>query len=99
MRLFGLRLDKAWARAQYGSAFERTMWPTITAFELIGALEEDDTCWRLTDRGMYDWVLMMSAFFESVNDYRDAMRAHVRQDQHETDTLCVPAADWAGVAK
>ena len=66
MRLFGLKLDKAWARGQYGAAFET-----------IGAIEEDDTCWRLTDRGMYDWVLMMSAFFESVNAFREQMRSRI----------------------
>jgi uncharacterized protein involved in outer membrane biogenesis len=33
---------------------------------------------------------MMSAFFESVNDYRDAMRAHVKDELHDPVEMCAP---------
>jgi len=99
MRMFGLRLDRDWALRRHGPRFFRKLWGELRTLEWLGAARRDDRGWQLTERGMYWLMLMMSAFFESVNDYRDAMRAHVRQDQHETDTLCVPAADWAGVAK
>lgn len=80
MRMFGLKLDKAWVRERYGRRFERALWPTLTAFKLIGAIEEDETSYRLTDRGMYDWVLMMSAFFESVNVFREQMRLRIKAE-------------------
>lgn len=80
MRMFGLKLDKAWVRERYGKRFERALWPTLTAFKLIGAVEEDATSYRLTDRGMYDWVLMMSAFFESVNAFREQMRLRIKAE-------------------
>jgi coproporphyrinogen III oxidase-like Fe-S oxidoreductase len=84
MRLFGLELKKAWARERYGTRFEHQLWPIISAFELIGALDETDDAWRLTDRGMYDWVLMMSAFYENVNAFREQMRAHIKSELERT---------------
>jgi len=42
---------------------------------------------------MYWLMLMMSAFFESVNGYRDAMRAHIRDELNETATICVPVGN------
>ena len=99
MRMFGLRLDRDWAMRRHGKRFFRTLWGELRTLEWLGAARRDDRGWQLTERGMYWLMLMMSAFFESVNDYRDAMRAHVRKDQHETDTLCVPATDWSGVTK
>lgn len=83
MRLFGLKLDKAWVRARYGARFERELWPTLTAFELVGALEEDATAWRLTDDGLATWVLMMSSFFESVNAFREQMRSRIKAELDE----------------
>ena len=41
---------------------------------------------------MYWLMLMMSAFFESVNGYRDAMRAHIRDELPACSPLCVPVA-------
>lgn len=80
MRLFGLKLDKAWVRERYGARFERELWPTLTAFKVIGDVVEDDGGWRLTDRGMFHWVLMMSAFFESVNAFREQMRLRIKAE-------------------
>lgn len=77
MRLFGLKLEKAWVRERFGDHFERALWPLISGFKLIGALEDDEQAWRLTERGMYDWVLMMSAFYENVNAFREQMRQHI----------------------
>ena len=47
---------------------------------MLGAAVRDDRGWRLTPRGMFWLMLMMSEFFESVNTYRDAMRAHVKEE-------------------
>jgi coproporphyrinogen III oxidase-like Fe-S oxidoreductase len=91
MRLFGLKLDKAWVRERYGARFERELWPTVTAFEALGAIVEDETSFRLTDDGMYYWVLMMSAFFESVNAFREQMRLRIKAELEDHADLA-PAA-------
>ena len=85
MRLFGLRLEKSWVRARYGPRFERSLWPELTALKVFGAVVEDDTAWCLTDRGMFLWVLMMSAFFESVNEFRAQMRAQIAAELEEDE--------------
>jgi coproporphyrinogen III oxidase-like Fe-S oxidoreductase len=80
VRLFGLRLDRAWARRRHGRKFFRTLWGELRTLEWLGAAKRDAGGWTLTERGMYWLMLMMSAFFESVNAYREAMRAHVRTE-------------------
>jgi len=86
LRLFGLRMDRAWLASRFGGRFERRMRPEMTALKWVGAVAEDEAGYRLTDRGMYLWVLMMSAFFESVNVFREKMRAHIRQElEHDDD--------------
>ena len=86
LRLFGLRMDRAWLASRFGGRFERRMGPEMAALKWVGAVAEDQAGYRLTDRGMYLWVLMMSAFFESVNVFREKMRAHIRQElEHDDD--------------
>ncbi len=77
VHLFSLRLEKAWVRARYGDRFEREMGPELFALEFLGYVTEDERGWALTQRGMYLWVRMMSAFFESVDALREEMRSHV----------------------
>jgi coproporphyrinogen III oxidase-like Fe-S oxidoreductase len=97
MRLFGLRLDRDWVRRRYGARFERALWPELTGLRLLGAVAEDERGWRLTDRGMFLWVLMMSAFFESVNEFRAQMRAQIPaeldEDEDDAGEVAVPLAD------
>ncbi len=80
VHMFGLRLDEAWARAHYGDRFFRKLWGEIRTLEVLGAATRDARGWQLTERGMYLLMLMMSEFFESVNGYRDAMRAHIKDE-------------------
>jgi coproporphyrinogen III oxidase-like Fe-S oxidoreductase len=77
VRLFSLRIERAWVRARYGPAFERVVGPELLGLKLLGAVVEDERGWSLTKRGMYLWVRMMSAFFESVDTLREEMRSHV----------------------
>jgi coproporphyrinogen III oxidase-like Fe-S oxidoreductase len=77
VRLFSLRLERAWVRARYGPAFELVMGPELLGLRLLGAIVEDERGWSLTQRGMFLWVRMMSAFFESVDTLREEMRSHV----------------------
>ena len=96
VRMFGLRLDRAWAERRFGPQFFRTVWGELRTLELLGAARRDAQGWTLNERGMYWLMLMMSAFFESVNTYRDAMRAHVREELNEPAMICVPAGAPAG---
>jgi len=89
MRMFGLRLDRDWALQRHGARFFRRLWGEIRTLEWLGAARRDDRGWTLTDRGMYWLMLMMSSFFESVNDYRHAMRVHIRDELNEPPAMCV----------
>ena len=80
MRLFSLRLEKEWVRARYGHRFERALGPELLGLKVLGAVVEDDSGWSLTQPGMFLWVRMMSAFFESVDAFREQMRRHVRDE-------------------
>jgi menaquinone C8-methyltransferase len=80
VRLFGLRLDDDWLERRYGRSFFWRLAPEMTALNLLGAVRRDRRGWQLTERGMYLWVLMMSAFFESVNVFREGMRHNIRAE-------------------
>jgi menaquinone C8-methyltransferase len=80
VRLFSLRLEKEWVRARHGERFERAMAPELAALRLIGAVVEDERGWSLTRKGMYMWVRMMTAFFESVDTLREEMRSHIQAE-------------------
>ena len=80
VRMFGLGLDREWALRRHGRSFFRKLWGELRTLEVCGAVRRDAAGWRLTERGMYWLMLMMSEFFESVNTYRDAMRIHVHEE-------------------
>jgi menaquinone C8-methyltransferase len=79
-RMFGLGLDREWARQRHGRKFFWRLWGELRTLELLRAANRTKRGWELTPDGMYWLMLMMSEFFESVNSYRDAMRAHVRTE-------------------
>jgi menaquinone C8-methyltransferase len=80
VRMFGLGVDREWALRRHGRKFFRHLWGELLTLQLLGAARRDAHGYRLTERGMYWLMLMMSEFFESVNVYRDAMRAHIRDE-------------------
>ena len=82
--LLGLRLSRAAVRARHGQRFERMLAPELAALRLAGMLEEDAAGWSLTPRGMYLWVRMMAAFFESVDEFREQMRRHHHDELGDT---------------
>jgi len=77
LRLFGLKMSRQWLEHRFGGRFGRQMLAEMTALKAVGAVTEDADGYALTESGMYLWVLMMSAFFESVNVFREKMRAHI----------------------
>jgi len=80
LKLFGLRMDRDWMLQRFGARFEASMAFELAALRLVGALRKDQRGYALTQRGMYLWVLQMSAFFESVNVFREQMRAHIHSE-------------------
>jgi coproporphyrinogen III oxidase-like Fe-S oxidoreductase len=76
VKMFGLRLDREWALRRYGPPFFRRLRAELLTLECLGAARRDDRGWQLTGRGMYWLMLMMSAFFESVAEYREFVRAY-----------------------
>jgi coproporphyrinogen III oxidase-like Fe-S oxidoreductase len=80
VKMFGLRLERDWALRRYGPRFFRRLWGELRTLECLGAASRDDDGWQLTARGMYWLMLMMSAFFESVAEYREAMRTHISEE-------------------
>jgi menaquinone C8-methyltransferase len=95
VRLFGLRLERDWIRARHGRRFELELAPELLALRTLGAITADRGGWSLTPRGMFLWVQMMSAFFESVNRFREQMRHQIRAEL-EGETLgeaLVPLAE------
>jgi coproporphyrinogen III oxidase-like Fe-S oxidoreductase len=88
VKMFGLRLDREWALRRYGPRFFRRLWGELRTLEWLGAARKDARGWQLTERGMYWLMLMMCAFFESVADYREAMRAHIQEELESVGGLC-----------
>ncbi|HTL68871.1 MAG TPA: coproporphyrinogen III oxidase family protein [Lacunisphaera sp.] len=95
VKMFGLGLDREWAQARHGRKFFRKLWGELRTMEVLGAAIPDAQGWKLTPRGMFWLMLMMSEFFESVNAYRDAMRAHVKD---ELDRYAAPCPALVGDA-
>ncbi len=81
VRLFGLGLERDWALRHHGPKFFRRLWGELLSLKLLGATTRDTRGWRLTEKGRYWLMLMMAEFFQSVNAYRDAMRAHAADEQ------------------
>jgi coproporphyrinogen III oxidase-like Fe-S oxidoreductase len=91
VRMFGLGLDREWALRRHGPRFFRTLWGELRTLEVLGAARRDAHGWRLTERGMYWLMLMMSEFFESVNVYRDAMRVHIHEELEAAQRAGLPS--------
>lgn len=90
VRLFGLKLEDEWLEGRYGGNFRLRLAPEMAVLSLVGAVRRRAGGWDLTERGMYLWVLMMSAFFESVNVFREDMRQHIRDEFDRHDEVVVP---------
>ena len=87
LRLLGLRMDRDWMRQRFGPRGEWSLLPELTVLRLTGAVRRDADRYALTERGMYLWVLQMSAFFESVNVFREKMRAHIADELERDDDV------------
>ncbi len=85
MGFFGLEVDGRALEAKY-KGFFRKMWKEFLFFKMLGAVEQDGHIYRLTERGMYYWVIMMREFFTGVNNFRDQMRSGLDLETDEGQT-------------
>jgi coproporphyrinogen III oxidase-like Fe-S oxidoreductase len=94
--LNGLRLERQSMRDRHGERFERVLAPELFALEAIGAVIADERGWSLTPRGMFMWVRLMAAFYESVDEFREQMRRDVADElghmAHERPRIPIAAA-------
>jgi coproporphyrinogen III oxidase-like Fe-S oxidoreductase len=88
VKMFGLRLDREWALQRHGRHFFRRLWGELRTLEWLGAAYRDERRWQLTERGRYWLMLMMCAFFQKVNECRDAMRAQVHEEMAKVQNQC-----------
>jgi coproporphyrinogen III oxidase-like Fe-S oxidoreductase len=92
--LNGLRLEREAMRERHGERFERLLAPELFALETIGAVVDDGFGWSLTPRGMFIWVQMMAAFYESVDEFREQMRALIPDELGDTaPEVRIPVAE------
>jgi len=75
--LFGLELDWESIRRDHRSTWLGPLWKERLFFSLLGSIRRDGGSYRLTDKGMYHWVVMMREFLTGVNNFRDEMRSHI----------------------
>jgi coproporphyrinogen III oxidase-like Fe-S oxidoreductase len=100
VRLFGGTLKREYIAERYGAAFWLLLAPELAAMRAVGATRHDADALRLTRRGMYCWVLMMSEFFNSVNDVREHMREHIRAELDAwNEEATVPVESIGGLAR
>jgi coproporphyrinogen III oxidase-like Fe-S oxidoreductase len=76
MQLFGLRLDKAQWRRDFGVSVAGGLPAEYGFFKAVGAFDKDDAeQLTLSPRGRYLLVALMREFFIGVNSLRDQARA------------------------
>ncbi len=79
-QLFGLSLDWKVAMEQFGPGVARELTLERLALRLVGAVRSEGDRLTLTRRGMYYWLVAMREFLNGVNNFRDEMRAHIKEE-------------------
>ena len=81
MNLFGLVLNKQAIESKYHGDFSHMMWKEFLALKLLGAIKDEGDHYRLTEKGVYYWVVMMREFFVGVNNFREQMRSRIKSER------------------
>ncbi len=90
LKLFGLSLDKPAAEAKFAGRFQKILWKELLAARLGGVVTDSGQALKLTERGMYVWVVLMREFLNGVNQLRAVARHRIRAELRDPDVL--PAA-------
>jgi coproporphyrinogen III oxidase-like Fe-S oxidoreductase len=75
--LFGLELDWESVCREHQVSGLDPLWKERLFFSLLGSIRKDGSIYRLTNRGMYHWLVMMREFLTGVDNFRNEMRAHI----------------------
>jgi hypothetical protein len=101
--LFGLRLDKARFKADFGIPVDLGLGPEIAFLKLVGGIESDTKeAITLTRKGRYLLMVMMRETLATSNDARDKARAELPMDERvlllegDTSAMIEPAPALAG---
>jgi coproporphyrinogen III oxidase-like Fe-S oxidoreductase len=70
-KLFGICVSKAQFSSQFGKDIQAKLGWEIALLKLIGALKEDQSEIKVTERGMYTVSVMMREFFAALNTLRE----------------------------
>ncbi|MEN8179526.1 MAG: coproporphyrinogen III oxidase family protein [Pseudomonadota bacterium] len=73
LKLFGLSMNKAKMQRKFGDAYQRLLHKELKFFKWLGVIDETSDEYRLSQEGMYYWVMMMREFFIGVNNLRMQM--------------------------
>jgi hypothetical protein len=79
--LFGLELDWESIQREHRSSWPAPLWKERLFFFMLGSIRRVGGNYRLTDKGMYHWVVMMREFLTGVNHFRDEMRLHISAER------------------
>ncbi len=101
--LFGLRLDKARFKADFGVPVDIGLGPEIAFLKLVGGIETNTREHiTLTRKGRYLLMVMMRETLATSNDARDKARAELPMDERvlllegDTSAMLEPAPALAG---
>ncbi|MEA3222581.1 MAG: coproporphyrinogen III oxidase family protein [Thermodesulfobacteriota bacterium] len=87
MSLFGLEMGRALFKERFGCGLWSALWVECLFFLLIGGIHMDKDIIRVTEKGMYYWVIMMREFFIGVDNFREiSRRALLKEDSQFGNT-------------
>jgi len=87
IKLFALELPKAAIETKWHGQFERTLRKELRLLLAFGAIEEDLDAYRLTEPGLYLWLVLMKEFLNSLNALREDMRRHIEGERRQDARL------------
>jgi len=88
--LFGLSLKKDTTTGLFGNTGWGALRPELTGLSLIGAIRKSPEGISLTRRGQYYWLVAMREFLTGVNNFRDEMRAHIKEEYEASYGESIP---------
>lgn len=77
LKLFSLSMDKAKMQDKFGNAYQHLLYKELKLFKWLGVIDETNDEYRLSQQGMYYWVMMMREFFIGVNNLRVQMGSQI----------------------
>jgi len=81
IKLFGLEFSKSDIEAKWAGQFARSLWKERFLFRSLGIIEETPDKYRLTEIGLYPWLVLMKEFLNALNALREDMRANLTHER------------------